>query len=212
MPIITVTRQYGSGGSDVAARVAAILGWTLLDTTIVDAVALKMGVPTDIIRALDERTPPFVARLADTLALGTPQVMSPAAAAAVVSPDERVIEMTKRVMEDAVTRGPVVVVGRGAQVVLSQHTDAVHVFCYAPRDALIRRIATREGVPSLEAERMVSEVNRQRESAVRRHYGRAWSAPEHYHLCVNTEWLGIEGAAQLVAHTARDKFGLASSD
>ena len=130
-----------------ALPTTAILG----SFAIVDAVALKMGVPTDIIRALDERTPPFVARLADTLALGTPQVMSPAAAAAVVSPDERVIEMTKRVMEDAVTRGPVVVVGRGAQVVLSQHTDAVHVFCYAPRDALIRRIATREGVPSLAA-------------------------------------------------------------
>jgi cytidylate kinase len=98
------------------------------------------------------------------------------------------------------------VVGRGAQVVLSEHTDAVHVFCYAPRDALARRVATREGVGLAEAERMVTEVNRQRESAVRRHYGRAWSNPEHYHLCLNTEWLGIEGAAQLVAHTARDKF------
>lgn len=206
MPIITITRQYGSGGSDVAARVAAILGWTLFDNSIVDAVAAKMGVPADTVRALDERTPPFVARLADTLALGTPQVMSPAAAAAVVAPDERVIEMTRRVMEDAVTHGPVVVVGRGAQVVLSEHADAVHVFCYAPRDALARRVAAREGVGLGEADRMVTEVNRQRESAVRRHYGRAWSNPEHYHLCLNTEWLGIEGAAQLVAHTARDKF------
>jgi CMP/dCMP kinase len=208
MPIITITRQYGSGGSDVAARAAAILGWTLFDNSIVDAVAAKMGVPADTVRALDERTPPFVARLADTLALGTPQVMSAAAAAAVLSPDERVIEMTKRVMEDAVTRGPVVVVGRGAQVVLSEHTDAVHVFCYAPRDALVRRVASREGVTEPEADRMVTDVNRQRESAVRRHYGRAWSAPEHYHLCVNTEWLGIEGAAQLIAHTARDKFNV----
>ena len=44
MPIITITRQYGSGGSDVAARAAAILGWTLFDNSIVDAVAAKMGV------------------------------------------------------------------------------------------------------------------------------------------------------------------------
>jgi len=206
MPIITISRQYGSGGSDVAARVAALLGWTLFDNSIVDAVAQKMGVPTDTVRALDERTPPFVARLADTLALGTPQVMTPTAAAAVLSPDERVIEMTRRVMEDAVTHGPVVVVGRGAQVVLSEHADAVHVFCYAPRDALVRRVAAREGISTAEADRMVADVNRQREAGVRRHYGRAWSAPEHYHLCVNTDWLGIDGAADLVAHVAREKF------
>src|ERR1700691_756686 len=143
---LTVTGQYGSGGSDVAARVAAILGWTLFDNSIVDAVAAKMRGPAETVGALDERPPPCVARLADTLALAPPQVRSLAAAAAVVSPDERVIEMTRRVMEDAVTHGPVVVVGRGAQVVLSEHTDAVHVFCYAPRDALARRVAAREGV------------------------------------------------------------------
>jgi len=53
---------------------------------------------------------------------------------------------------------------------------------------------------------MVTEVNRQRESAVKRHYGRTWSAPSTPPL-LNTEWLGIEGAAQLIAHAARDKFG-----
>lgn len=207
MPIITITRQYGSGGSEVAGRVAAILGWALFDNSIVDAVAEQMGVPLDTVRALDERLPPFVARLADTLALGAPEVLSSASGAAVLSADERVIETTRRVMEDAVARGPVVVVGRGAQVVLSERADAVHVFCYAPHDALVRRVAAREQIPIASAEHMVAEINRQREHAVRRHYGRAWAAPENYHLCVNTEWLGIEAAAHAVARAARERFG-----
>lgn len=206
MPIITITRQYGSGGSDVAARVAALLGWSLFDNSIVDAVAEQMGVPTDTVRALDERAPPFVARVADTLALGAPEVLPAASGAAVMSRDERIIETTRWVIEDAVARGPVVVVGRGAQVVLGNRSDAVHVFCYAARDALVRRVAEREGVSVAEAERLVTDVNRQREQAVRRHYGRAWASPENYHLCINTEWLGIEGGAQVIVRAARDKF------
>jgi cytidylate kinase len=206
MPIITISRQYGSGGSAVAARVAALLGWKLFDNAIVDAVAEQMGMAAERVRALDERHPPLIARLANTLALGAPEVLSSEAGEAVLPPDELVRESTRRVMEEAVAREPVVVVGRGAQLVLSQHADAIHVFCYAPRHALARRVAERESISEAEAARMVDQVNRQRALAVRRDYGRVWGAPENYHLCLNTEWLGIEQSAQIVVRSARDKF------
>ena len=203
MPLVTISRQYGSGGSVVAARVAERLGWQLLDNAIVDAIAQHMGVSADTVRALDERQPPLIARIADALALDAREVLSPSAGAAVVSPDERVIETTRRVMEAAVAQGPVVVVGRGAQVVLSQRADAVHVFCYAPRDALARRVAARENLTVAAAERRVDEINHQRAATVRQHYGRSWGAPENYHLCVNTEWLGIDGAVELIVEAVR---------
>ncbi len=206
MPIITISRQFGSGGSEIAARVAEALGWTLLDNTIVDAIAAQMGVSAETVRALDERQPPLIARVADALAIGAPEVIPPAAGAAVLSTDERMIESTRRVMEDAVARGPVVVVGRGAQVVLGEHGAAIHVFCYAPRAALARRVAERERVSLAEAERRVTEANRQRALSVQRHYGRSWGAPENYHLCVNTEWLGVAGATDVIVRAARDRF------
>ena len=198
MPLVTITRQYGSGGSAVAAGVADRLGWQLLDNAIVDAIAQQMGVSADTVRALDERQPPLIARIADALALEAREVLSPTAGAAMVSPDERVIETTRRVMEAAVAQGPVVVVGRGAQVVLSQRTDAVHVFCYAPRETLVRRVAARDSLTLAAAERRVDEINHQRAAMVRQHYGRTWGAPENYHLCLNTEWLGIDGAVDLI--------------
>jgi CMP/dCMP kinase len=207
VPLVTISRQFGSGGSAIAAQVATQLGWRLLDDTIVDAIAQEMGVSADTVRALDERQPPLLTRLADTLALGASEVLSPAAGAAVLSADERIVETTRLVMEAAVAQGPVVVVGRGAQVVLGEHTDAIHVFCYAPRDALARRIAERESLSVSAAERLVDEVNHQRAASVRRHYGRSWGVPEIYHLCLNTEWLGIERAAEVIVRAAQERFG-----
>jgi CMP/dCMP kinase len=207
VPLVTISRQYGSGGSAVAAQVAARLGWQLLDDTIVDAIATQMGVSADTVRAFDERQPPLIARLADALALDAPEVLSPSAGAAVLSPDERIIETTRRVMEAAVAQGPVVVVGRGAQVVLGQRTDAIHVFCYAPRDALVRRIAEREGLTLAAAQRRVDDMNHQRAARVHLHYGYSWGALENYHLCVNTEWLGIDGAVDVVVRAVEVRLG-----
>ena len=79
----------------------------------------------------------------------------------------------------------------------------LHVFCYAPREALVRRVATRRGISLAEAEKNVDEINKQRDQYVRTTFKRFWKAPENYHLCVNTDWLGIEGAADLIVDAAR---------
>jgi CMP/dCMP kinase len=207
MSLVTISRLYGSGGSEVAAQTAKRLGWQLLDDSIVDAIAAQMGVSADTVRAFDERQPPLIARLADALALDAPEVLSPSAGAAVLSPDDRIFETTRRVMEAAVAQGPIVVVGRGAQLVLGQRTDAIHVFCYAPRDALVRRVAEREKLALPAAERRVDDMNHQRAARVRLHYGRSWTAFENYHLCVNTEWLGIDGAVDVVVRAVEGREG-----
>jgi hypothetical protein len=61
-----------------------------------------------------------------------------------------------------------------------------------------------------EAERIVADMNKQREQYVKRHWGRNWLAPDNYHLCVNTGWLGTEGSAELVVDAARSHFGVAT--
>jgi len=88
---------------------------------------------------------------------------------------------------------------------LAQRTDALHVFCYASRPALIARVVQREGIAADEAAKRVDETNKRREQYVRRYWHRSWHAPENYHLCVNTEWLGIDGAADLIVQVARER-------
>ncbi|MEJ7758528.1 MAG: cytidylate kinase-like family protein [Gemmatimonadaceae bacterium] len=207
MPIITISRLYGSGGSEVAARVARGLDWSLLDNTVVDAVAARLGVPRAEVAAREERVPSLVQRLVDTMAAGSQEWLSPIASAKRAPTDEQLVEVTRHIMEEAIARGPVVVVGRGAQAMLVERTDALHVFCYAPRAALIARSIERDGVGGDEAAVLVDNTNAQREQWVRKHWNRAWREHDNYHLAVNTEWLGIGGAADLVLHAWRERFG-----
>ena len=210
MAIITFSRMYGSGGSEVAERVAQILGWSLLDNTFVDAVAERLGVPASEVQAREERSPSLVERLASALAVASPEILPPPTEKVPPS-EERLADVTRRIIEEAVARGNAVLVGRGAQSVLARRAGVLHVFCYAPRDALVRRVAERRGVSVAAAEKIVDEINKQREQYVRTTFKRSWKAHENYHLCVNTEWLGIEGAAQLIVSAAR-RVGIVTKD
>ena len=206
MAIITISRMYGSGGSEVARLVADDLGWTLLDNAVVDAVAERIGATPAEVASREERLPSMVERLASAMALSSQEWISPMTDARLPPSDERLVEVTTRVVEEAVARGPVVVVGRGAQSMLAARADALHVFCYAPRQALIARAAAREHVAPEEAARLVDATNKHREDWVRKHWSRSWRAHENYHMSLDTEWFGISAAAELVVQVARRKF------
>lgn len=208
MATITVSRMFGSGGSEVAARIAAQLGWQLVDNQFIDAVAQRLRIPAAQVAEREERVPPLARRVGEALSLATP-TMVPALPADALPPNEaQLVAMSVRVIREAEQRGHTVLVGRGAQSVLAERTDVIHVFCYAPPAALIARAAKRFDVPESEAARIVEDTNKSREHYVRRHWRRSWAAHENYHLCLNTEWLGIDGAADIVARLAREKFGL----
>jgi CMP/dCMP kinase len=207
MPLVTVSRQYGSGGSEVAERVAHALGWQLWDNALVDEVARRLGVSTAEVSAREERVPSLPERIATALALGMPEVMPTVADLAAQPSEERIVAVTQRVIEEAVHAGPSVLVGRGAQCMLAARTDALHAYCYAPVEALASYVVTNLGVPADGARREVTERNQQREQYVKRHWKRDWRDPANYHICVNTAWLGIDGAAELIVQLARERFG-----
>jgi hypothetical protein len=207
MPFITISRMYGSGGSEVAQRVAAALGWSLLDNDIVDAIAERSGLTRAEVSAQDERVPSLVERLASALSLGSPEILPPVPTGPMETTEERIVAVTKRVIEEALNAGPAVFVGRGAQCLLAEREDALHVFCYAPRAALRKYAIEMFKVTADEADKIVSDQNKQREQYVRRHWNRNWLAHENYHLCVNTAWLGLDGAARMVVDAARAQFG-----
>jgi len=136
MPIITISRMYGSGGSDVAAAVARELGWALLDNAMIDAVAERTGLTVSEVAAREERKPSLVERLADAMTMSTQEPL-PMATAQLPPTDEKLLEVTHRIIEEAAAKGPVVIVGRGAQEMLGSRDDLMSVFCYAPKAALV---------------------------------------------------------------------------
>lgn len=195
----------------VAAHVASQLGWDLLDNQLVDEVANQLGTSRQEVESREERVPSLVQRLADAMAVGTPEMPAPIIDANLPPSDIQLMEVTKRVILKAVAAGPVVLVGRGAQAMLLENTDAIHIFCYAPMEVLAARAAERHGISMDDALKRVHDTNKDRANFVKKHWGRDWMAHHNYHMCVNTDWVGIEGAGDLVVALARQKFAATAS-
>lgn len=206
MAIVTVSRQYGSGGSEVAERVSRALGWTLYDNEVVEEVAQRLRMTPAEVSAREERVPSLVERMASAMALGVPEMMPMVGDLAAQPSEERMVMMTRRVIEDAVRAGPVVLVGRGAQCMLASRADALHVFCYAPFEELTRYAVQVMGIPFADATKKVADMNHQRDEYVKHHFKREWRDLANYDLCLNTARLGLDGAAELVTQVARERF------
>ena len=194
--------MFGSGGSEVAAAVSQALGWTLLDNALVERVAVGLHTTPAHVKAIEERVPTMAERLADTFASVSQEMLAAPLGAPLPPTEERLLEATHRVIDEAVARGPVVLVGRGAQAWLSAREDALHVLCTSTREASIARVIARESVTTAEAARLVDETNKHRADYVKRHWNREWLSPANYHLCVNTTAFGIDGAVDLVVRAA----------
>jgi len=208
MPVVTISRMFGAGGSEVAELLSRRLQWALLDNAFIERVAVGLHTTPAHVKAIEERAPSLAERLADALAYSSQEMLSAPLGAPLPPTEERILEATRRVIDEAVARGPVVLVGRGAQSRLADFDDAVHVLCVASREACAARVERREGggMSLAEAMRQVAETNRQRSDYVRRNWGREWLDAANYHLCVNTGWLGIEGAVDLVESVVRKRF------
>src|SRR5881394_693652 len=192
-PVITITRQYASGGAAVARQVAAALAWTVIDNEFVDEVAEH-----------EERAPGLLERLARTLAVASPELFITSEAVPRAEQDETtIVKVTERIIAEAAAHGRVVLVGRGAQALLAQRPDALHVYVVASKPWRVRLAVERLGVDPANAEKMVDDTDRRRDQYVRTYYGRHRPDVVNYDVVVNTERLGIEGAAPLVVTEAR---------
>ena len=204
-PLITVTRQYASGGSDVARLVAKALGWTLIDNEFVDQVARLAGLPAAEVAQLEERAPGLLERLARTLAVASPEMfITTAGAPPPVDADEAtIVRMTERVIAEGAAEGRVVLVGRGAQAVLAQRPNALHVYVIASKPWRRKLAVERLGVDPANVDRVLDDTDKQRDQYVKTHYGRDRQDLTAYDLVLSAERLGVEGAAALVVAEAK---------
>ena len=202
-PVITITRQYGSGGSEVARRVAAQLGWEVIDNEFVESVARRAGLPRDEVAQLDERAPGLLERVARTLAAASPELFLAGGAPSAEHDEAAIVKMSERVITEAAAHGRIVLVGRGAQAVLAKGPDALHVYVVASKAFRGKLAIERLGAPAAGIEKQLDEIDRRRDQYVRTHYGRIRDDVVNYDLVVNTERLGFDGAAGLVVAEAR---------
>lgn len=207
-PLITVTRQYAAGGSEVAKNVAADLGWTVIDNEFVNEVARRAGLPPDEVAQKEERAPGLLTRIARNLAAASPEMSAGTAAGTTALPEAQaeeatIVTLTERVIREAATHGRAVLVGRGAQAVLARRPNALHVYLVGSKAWRMEMAVEHLGVERDEVERVLDETDRDRDRYVKAHYGRSRQDAEHYDMVLNTERLGFSGAAAVIVGEAR---------
>jgi cytidylate kinase len=200
--VITISRQYGAGGSDVARRVARALGWSLVDNELVEQVAQRAGIPMAEVAERDERAPGFVERLTRTLAAATPELFPPAEGTVADLDEATLVRITEGVVGEMAAQGRVVLVGRAAPAVLGLQEDALHVKLVASRAFRIHAASQRLGMDPAEVVKIVDDTDAMRARYHREYYNRDWADPLNYHMVLNSGALGLAGAAEVIVARA----------
>ena len=207
MAVITISRQYASGGSDVAKRVSERLGWTLVDNEFVDRVAARAGMTPEEVEERQERVPGMIERLARALAISSPEVFVATGEPpdARLGREEELVKATEAVIAQTVQDGDVVLVGRGAQAYLAEQQDTLHVYIVAPRTIRVDAAMRRLSLSRQDAEDAVDRTDEGRRRYVKTHYGREWGHPANYHMVINTAAFAYDQAADMIAAAATQK-------
>src|SRR5215218_4876756 len=152
MPVITISRQFGAAGVPVARALAERCDAELLDRAIVAQVAVRSGVPEADLEIYDERLPSFWQRVTAALASSSlePQIptLEYSEQLQATSMHERLVAVTRAVIEEAAERGNAVIIGRGGAFILGRRPGTFHVQLHASIDARVRYLISRvEEIP-----------------------------------------------------------------
>jgi cytidylate kinase len=194
--VLTVSREYGSGGLFVARRAAEELGWKLLDSALIEAIVEKANVDPAVAKRYDEKVDPWLHRVSrKALWHGAFESVANLSETDVFDAQTMAI-LTRRVIEEAAALGGCVIVGRGGQCLLADHPDAFHIFIHAPRTFRLKMLRERlHARPDLERE--MEATDHQRADYIRLNYGRDMYDRHLYDLMINTR-RGIEMATRVV--------------
>jgi cytidylate kinase len=182
--IVTIEREYGSGGGEIAQRLANQLGWKLWDQLLTEEIARLANCPKAVVEVREERTDPMYYRLFKSFLRGSYEGSLNAHKLNLVD-SESILKFTERVVQQAAKTGNSVIVGRGSQHFLRSRPDTLRVFLYAPREDKVRRLLAR-GKSAKEAEQLVDTVDRERVDFIQKYFHVEWPDRAVYHTLINT--------------------------
>ena len=228
MPVITITGFIGSGTAEIGTEVAQSLGIDYVDRMILAAAAEKLGTTVEEVEDRTERPPTLGDRVAgfmrnvlersamagggadpyfggglDAMLVREYRDLPPEGGLVDDSlSDHHLAEVTRAVIDEIAASGSVVIAGRGANVILADRPGVLHVGLVSELERRIERIVEREKLDRAGAEQFVAENDKARNAYFKRFFQVKPNDPSHYHVMVNTDWLEIHEAAELIVLAA----------
>ena len=191
--IITIGRQFGSGGKEVGIRVAKELGIPFYDKELLQEAAKKSGLCEKIFENFDERPKSLLYSIAmDSYMFSLP------GSGAGESLEQQVYLATYDTIRHIASQGPCVIIGRCADYALADDPNRLSLFIYAPMDVRIARVAKRQNLTPEKARQLILKTDKRRASYYEYYSAQRWGAVESYDFCLDSSALGLGGTVELI--------------
>ena len=198
--VITISRQFGSGGRTIGKKVAEKLGIPYYDKELLQEAAKKSGLCEKIFENFDERPKSLLYSIAmDSYMFALPGT------GAGDSLEQQVYLATYDTIKKLADKGPCVLIGRCADYALKDRDDVINLFITAPLENRIKRVAARNNVSESEAKERIKKTDKSRASYYNYYSAKDWGDAKSYDLCIDSSLLGIEGTVELLKDLIRIK-------
>jgi cytidylate kinase len=195
---ITIEREFGCGGSEIAAKLAELLGWKLWDHELTQGIARLTNSTPQAVEKREWKNDPAVYRVFKSFLRGAFEGRLPPTNRLELLDARRIAIVSEQAVKHALSGGPCVIVGRGSQYFLRDRKDVFRAFLYASRTSKIHRLIT-AGTPQEKAIKEVDTIDIDRAAFVKRYLKRNWPEHQLYDAMFNTE-RGDSYVAEMLAH------------
>jgi len=198
--IITISREFGSGGRMVGKMVADRLGVKFYDRELIQLVAKQSGFALDFVEETGEYS--AASSLLYNLSVGglfaqngfAPDPLSPA---------DRVQILQNNLIRDLADKEPCVIIGRSANYILRERTDCLHVFIHAPLAQRVQRAIEEYKIPAKDAEKYIQRKDKARAAQYRHYTDGVWGMADNYHLTLDSGVFSLERCCDVITGLAR---------
>lgn len=199
--VITIARQFGSGGRQIGVRLSQALGVPLYGEEILKTAAERSGLDEKLFHNFDERPRSLLYSIA------MDSYLFPIPGGAGDSLEQQVHLATFEAVRHVAEEGPCVIIGRCADYALMDHPGALRLFIYAPLARRVETVAAREGLDLEKARSLVQRTDKRRAAHYEYYTARKWGALENYDFCLNSSAFGPEGTVSLIRELVDRKEG-----
>jgi len=195
---ITIEREFGCGGSEIASLLAQRLGWTLWDERLTEGIARLIKSSPEVVEKIEWKKDPAMYQVFLSFLRGAFEGGLPPTNRLALLDARRIAVVSESAVNEALAAGPCVIVGRGSQYFLRNRKDVFRAFLYASRDYKIHRLVCR-GIPERDAIDQVDTTDRDRAAFVRRYLKLDWPERHLYDAMFSTE-RGESYVAEMLSH------------
>ena len=195
LPVITISRQYGSGGHEVGEKVAQKLNLPFYDKALIAMAAKKSGLSEEVFADADEKA---TSSLLYSMVMGSYAFGARVPGINEMPINDKLFVLQSDIIKKAAKEGPCVIIGRCADYALADYPNHLSLFISAPLEVRIQRVAQRQNLTPEKARQLILKTDKRRASYYEYYSSKKWGSVDSYHFCIDSSYLGLGRTVELI--------------